>query len=82
MTQTNLSMKQKQNHGHREQTCGYQEGGKPGEGRMGSLGLADANYLHLEANKVLLYSTRNYIQYPVTNHNGKEYKKECIYMYN
>ena len=24
-------------------------------------------------NKILLYSTRNYIQYPVTNHNEKEY---------
>ena len=33
-------------------------------------------------NKVLLYSTGNYIQYPVINHNGKEYKRECIYMYN
>ena len=29
-------------------------------------------------NKVLLYSTGNYIQYPVINQNGKEY----IYMYN
>ena len=28
--------------------------------------------------KVLLYSTGNYIQYPVINHNGKEYEKECI----
>ena len=28
------------------------------------------------------YSTGNYIQYPVINHNGKEYDKECIYMYN
>ena len=28
------------------------------------------------------YSTGNYIQYPVINHNGKEYEKECIYMYN
>ena len=27
-------------------------------------------------NKVLLYNTRNYIQYPVINHNGKEYEKE------
>ena len=27
-------------------------------------------------NKVLLYSTGNYIQYPVTNHNEKEYEKE------
>ena len=32
-------------------------------------------------NKVLLYSTGNYIQYPVTNHNGQEYEKECIYTY-
>ena len=23
----------------------------------------------------------NYIQYPVINHNGKEYEKECIYIY-
>ena len=30
-------------------------------------------------NKVLLFSTGNYIQYPVINHNGKEYKKEYIY---
>ena len=29
-------------------------------------------------NKVLLYSTENYIQYPVINHNGKEYEKEYI----
>ena len=33
-------------------------------------------------NKVLLYSTGNYIRYPVINHNGKEYGKECIYVYN
>ena len=26
-------------------------------------------------NKVLLYSTGNYIQYPVISHNGKEYEK-------
>ena len=31
-------------------------------------------------NKVLLYSTGNYIQYPVINHNGKEYEKEYIYV--
>ena len=31
-------------------------------------------------NKVLLlgYSTGNYIQYPVINHNGKEYETEFI----
>ena len=33
-------------------------------------------------NKVLLYSTENYIQHPVINHNGKEYIKKgmCIYV--
>ena len=30
--------------------------------------------------KVLLYSAGNYIQYPVINHNGKEYEKEYIYI--
>ena len=29
-------------------------------------------------NKVLLYSTGNYIQYPVINHNGREYEAEYI----
>ena len=32
-------------------------------------------------NKVLLNSTGTYIQYPVINHSGKEYEKECIYIY-
>ena len=33
--------------------------------------------------KVLLQSTDDYIQYPVINHNGKEYvKKECVYTCN
>ena len=29
----------------------------------------------------LLYSTGHYIQYPVTNHNGKEYENQYIYVY-
>ena len=29
-------------------------------------------------NKVLLYSTGNYNQYPVINQNGKEYEKVCV----
>ena len=55
-----------------------------GEGRNSNLGLAEANcYRGRINNKVLLYSTGNYIQYPVINHNGKEYEKiTCIYMYN
>ena len=32
--------------------------------------------------KVLLYSTGNYIQYPVINQNGREYEKVYVYMYN
>ena len=29
---------------------------------------------------VPLYSTVNHIQYPVINHNGKEYEKEHIFL--
>ena len=29
-----------------------------------------------------LYSPGNYIQYPVINHNGKDFEKEmCVYVY-
>jgi len=40
----NISMKQKQTHEYREQTCDCQGGIGLGEGRIGHLGLADANY--------------------------------------
>ena len=39
----NLSTKQKQTQRYREQTC-CQGGGLVGEGWIGNLGLADANY--------------------------------------
>ena len=54
-----------------------------GKAWSGTLGLADANYYiyRMDKHKVLLHSTGNYIQYPVRNHNGKEYEKECIYVY-
>ena len=29
-----------------------------------------------------MYSTENYIEYPMIKHNGKEYKKEHTYVYN
>ena len=32
--------------------------------------------------RVLLHNIGNYIQYPLINHNGREYEKECIHMYN
>jgi len=39
-------------------------------------------YIEWIKNKGLLCSTGNYIQYPVINHNGKEYFKKNIYIYN
>ena len=36
-------------------------------------------YIEWINKKVLLYSTGNSIQYPVINHNEKEYEKEYIY---
>ena len=46
-------------------------------------GFSACKPLHTEwiSNRVLLYSTRNYIQYPKVNYNGKEQKKESIYIY-
>ena len=46
----------------------------------GEFGISRCKLIYLEwiNNKVLLYSTGNYIQYPVINHNGKEYE-EYIY---
>ena len=78
----NLSMKQKQNQGHREQTGGCLEGGF-GRGMDWEFGISSCKLVYIEwiNNEVLLYSTGNYIQYPVINQNGKEYGKECIHMY-
>ena len=58
----------------REHTYGCQ-GGWGGERWIGNLGSADAKYYiyRLENNKVLVYSTGNYIQHPEINHNRKEY---------
>ena len=74
MTQMNFSMKQKQTDRNREWTCGCQVGGG------WEFGISRCKLLHIELinSKVLLYSTGNYIQYPLLNHNAKEYEKECI----
>ena len=49
-----------------------------GEGMDWEFGVSRCKLLYREwvNNKVLLCSTGNYIQYPVINHNGKEYEKE------
>ena len=56
-------------------------GGSRG-GKEWEFGISRCKLLYVEwiNNKVLLYSTRNYIQYPVINHSGKEYEKEYIYV--
>ena len=48
--------------------------GKGGGGRMDwEHGISRCKLLYIRwINKVLLYSTGKYIQYPVINHNGKE----------
>ena len=79
-TQMNLSMKQKQTHRQREQACGCQEREAGGTGRDLEFGVSRSKPLYIEwiSNKVLPYSTGNYIQYPAINHDGKEYARECI----
>ena len=78
----NLSTKQKQTHRHREQTCGCQGGG--GRERVG-LGVWDQQMqtiiYRMDKKQGPIIQHREYIQYPVISHNGKEYEKECIYIY-
>ena len=63
MAQMNPSTEKKKTHRHREQTCGCQrEGGKSrmdGEFRVSRYKLSHLEWIN---NKVLLYSTGNYIQ--------------------
>ena len=64
---TELSKKQKQTYNIEKRLVVDK-----GKGRIGSLGLPDANkYTGWINNKILLYSTGNYIQYPMINHNGE-----------
>lgn len=77
-----LTTKQKQTHRHRRQTCGSKGEGER-KGMDWESGVSRCKLLHIEqiGNKVLLYSTENYIQCPGINHNGGEYEKNvnvCI----
>ena len=76
----NLFSKQKQTHRHREETDGCQWG-EVGGVMDWEIGLSRCKILHTERmdNKVLLYSTENYIQYLVITYNGKKSEKNiCI----
>ena len=73
----NISRKQKQTHRYGEQTCGCW-GRRVGREEW-EFGINRGKLLYIRRiNKVLLYSAGDCIQYPVINHNGKEYEK--IYM--
>jgi len=78
--QMNLSTKQKHSYGHREQTCC--EGGGGGSGRDGEFGVSRCKPFHLECidNKVLLYSTGNYIQSPRIDGDRRYYEKKNVYI--
>ena len=53
-----------------------------GGGKNWECGISKCKLLYIGwINKVPLYSTRSYIQYPVINRNGKEYEKLYIYIY-
>ena len=74
----NLSTKQKQTHRCREQTCGCQDvGGVVRGGKDWEFGISRGKLLYIGwiNNKVLLYSTGNYIQYPVTTIMEENMKK-------
>ena len=78
--QMRSSKKQKQIHKHRRQTCVCQGEGV-GEGSI-EIGRCKLLYTEWINCKVVLYSTGNCIQYSMIHHNGKEYGKECKYVYN
>ena len=62
---------EKKTHRKREWTCGCQGGGGGGKDQEFGVSRCKLLYTGWINNKVLLYSTGNYIQYPVINHNGK-----------
>ena len=56
--------------------------GRGGGGKHWEFGISRCKLVYIGwiNSKVVLYSTGNYIQYPVINHNEKEYEKDCIYV--
>ena len=72
-----ISKKQKQTHRYREQICDFQEGGWwRRKGLDFEIIRCKLLYIEWINIKVLLYSTGSYFQYPMINHNGKEYAYE------
>ena len=57
------------------------EGGGGGKGWEFGISRFKLLYIGWINNKVLPYSTGNYIQYPVINHNGKEKKLDFLLIF-
>ena len=69
-----MNLSKKQTHRHRDRLVGAK--GRRGRWMDCELGVGRCKVLHLEwINKILLYSTGNYIRYPVINHNGGKHKQ-------
>ena len=67
---------------HRENRLVLAKGEAAGGGLGWEFGISRCKLVYTEwTNEVLLYSTRNYAQYSVISHKGKEYDRECIYRY-
>ena len=82
MAQMNLSTKQKQSYDI-EISFVVAKGKGVRRWMEWEVGVSRCKLLHLEGinTKIILYSIENYIEYPMINHNGKEYfKKECLYI--
>ena len=84
IAQMNLSPKQQQTCRQGEETSGCQGGVWQGRGMNWEFGVGryKLSYLEWINNKALKYSTGNYTQYPMINHNGKDIFKMYIYMCN
>ena len=82
MTQMNLSWEQKQSGAWRIDWWLPSGRGRRGFDWEFEISRCKLVYIEWINNKVLLCSTGSYIQYPVVNHSGKEYEKECIYVCN
>ena len=82
MAQMHLSIKEKQTHRHREQTCGCQGGRGRWDG-IWEYGFSRCKLLHLEwiSSEVLLSITGNYIQALGMDHGEDNIRERmCIYL--
>ena len=77
MAQVNFT-KQKDSQTQKTNMVNIGEGGKGGIDQ--ELGINRYKLLYIkQIKKLLLYSTGNYIQYPVINYNGIEYEKNTFF---